>query len=462
VGFLLTAVVGANTIGAYVDLREFLTSQMDGALTSTARQIMEAFEDRGGGEDTTEDLAAIAGYTGRSRTTRFRVWVDGETSDYAGSETPGGEGYAALRALPGSAPPLPDRERYFDLPDLGEGYRAVWLRRPTASGLANVIVASTTVHLRHEIEEIVRLRLISGAMILLLSVAAAAVIVWRGLRPVARTAEALRGVTLRNLGPEAVERFPAPAELRPLVEAVRTMLARLEESVSRERRFTADASHELRTPIATAKSILQTIRLRPRQSEDYCRAIDDALAELDRLRRRTEQLLLLARLDEAGALTEAAPVELDRVVVDVAAHFAALAEAQGSRLLCADLLPVRVRGSRELLEQLLGNLVDNALRHGPEKGTVTLALSRAGNGRAAITVHDEGGAIPPEALAQLTDRFFRLDSSRSRSTGGSGLGLSIAREIALHHGGSLLVSSDPASGTVCRVELPLDREEPGP
>jgi signal transduction histidine kinase len=461
IGALLTAALAASSIGAWGGLREFLTSQMNSTLLSSARQVMEELEDPHPEEDPATRLALVAGYTGRSRANRFRVWFDGSDEDFAGSEGQGKTGDPALRDLPVKAQMDLDRERFFDIEEPEDDYRAVWLRRRLPQGVANVVIAASTHRMVHESAEFLSVILISGATILLFSVSLAAFIVWLGMRPVSRTARALHGVTIRNLDPEALEWISAPVELRPLVDSVRTMLARIEDSVARERCFVADASHELRTPIAVAKGVLQTIRLRPRETDDYCRAIDEALWELDRLRRRSEQLLLLARLPNNEETCVREPIDLDQLVVGVTNSFATLAEDQDARVVLAEILPTRVHGSRDLLEQLVGNLVDNALRHGPEKGTVTVSLTHTAGGRAVLTVHDEGGLIPPEAIPRLMDRFFRLDASRSRATGGAGLGLAIAREIAHNHGGDIQVSSDPASGTAFRVELPIEGEAPG-
>jgi signal transduction histidine kinase len=166
------------------------------------------------------------------------------------------------------------------------------------------------------------------------------------------------------------------------------------------------------------------------------------------------QLLILARMDETDGLAEAAEVPLDAVLARVAADLEGSASRRGVRIEVGPLPPTLVRGSEDQLVQLFGNLVENAIIHGPQAGTVRVALSHEADRACTVSVHDEGGAIPPEALPRLFDRFYRADGSRTRATGGAGLGLAIAREIARRHGGDIVITSSSATGTRAVVSLP--------
>ncbi len=161
-----------------------------------------------------------------------------------------------------------------------------------------------------------------------------------------------------------------------------------------------------------------------------------------------EELLAMARLDEAPEGPGAEEFDLSELAEELAG-----ALGQEGRV-TLDLQPARVRGDRPQVRRLLSNLVENALRHGPAGGTVTVSVGPAEEGTAQVRVHDEGGGIPPEALPHLFDRFYRTDQSRTRATGGVGLGLSIAREIARRHGGDIAVTSRPQEGTTFVVRLP--------
>ena len=316
-------------------------------------------------------------------------------------------------------------------------------------------VAPTSVHhVEHEMAEFLKVLLVEGACMVIGGTVLGTLIVLWGLRPIRRTADRLRGITHRNLGRERLEDVRAPSELGPFIASVSEMLARLNQVLERQRQFTADASHELRTPLALAKSTLQAARTRPRDPAAYRQAIDETLGDLDRMERLMCQLLVLARMDESDRAPEAADVPLDAVLARVAAEGGAAAVQAGSRVVLEAAPPLRVCGSEEQLVQLFGNLVENAVVHGPPGGPVRILLSDEGNGRCAVCIHDEGGAIPPEVLPHLFDRFYRSDASRTRTTGGAGLGLAIAREIARRHGGDIVITSSPATGTRVVVSLP--------
>jgi len=165
-----------------------------------------------------------------------------------------------------------------------------------------------------------------------------------------------------------------------------------------------------------------------------------------------DELLVLARLDEA---TDAAPgqeVQLDHLLAELAEAFGPRVTQAAGKFVCS-LSPAVVRGDSRQLGRLFSNLLDNALRHGPKGGTVELT-ARAKGDRVVVGVKDDGGSIPPEAIPRLFERFYRVDGSRSSSTGGTGLGLAIAREIALRHGGSIQIASQPGGGTQVTVTLP--------
>ena len=278
-----------------------------------------------------------------------------------------------------------------------------------------------------------------------------------GLKPIGAAARRLAGIDARSLGQADLRPQDSPAELRPFILSLNQMLARLDEAMRREKAFVADASHELRTPLAVAKSTIQASLASERTARESRRSLEETQEDLRRLEHLVDELLLLARLEGTAADQPMPDVRLDEVLADLSESFGPRATQAGGRLLCSP-APILVRGDRDQLHRLFSNLLDNALRYGPRGGTVECTVQAQGR-QAVVQVKDEGGGIPPEAIPRLFERFFRVDGSRSASTGGAGLGLAIAREIVLRHGGTIGVASDPSAGTRVTVTLPLARSE---
>jgi heavy metal sensor kinase len=248
------------------------------------------------------------------------------------------------------------------------------------------------------------------------------------------------------------ERLPVPEtgdELERLGETLNQMLARLEAALERERDFVADAGHELRTPLALLRTELE-LAMRHAVSPDELReAVRRSSEEVDRLVQLAEDLLLIARYDRGRLPLRLETLEASELLGTVVHRFEWRAEEAG-RALQADVgVGVEVRADRIRLEQALGNLVDNALRHG--RGAVRLwAESR--NGLVELHVRDEGAGFPPDFLGQAFERFARAD--QARTSGGAGLGLSIVRAIAEAHGGTAHASNDEWGGADVWVAMP--------
>jgi heavy metal sensor kinase len=248
---------------------------------------------------------------------------------------------------------------------------------------------------------------------------------------------------------------PARDELRRLSETLNAMLARIEESVLRMTQFTADASHELRAPLALIQMAAEHSLRRERPREDLVESLETVLREARRMSQLVDDLLLLARADAGLRKGEPAVTDLAQVVRDVADRTRPLAMAKSiAFLLDADASPAPVAGEAALLHRLVLILVDNAIKYTPERGSVRLALSTTYNA-ASVDVVDTGIGIDAEDVPRLFDRFWRADEARSRGTGGSGLGLSIAKWIVDASAGTLTVSSEPDRGSTFRVTLPL-------
>jgi signal transduction histidine kinase len=268
------------------------------------------------------------------------------------------------------------------------------------------------------------------------------------LRPV----ESMRREAAEISGAEAGRRLPVPEsrdEIRRLGETLNAMLARLESALERERSFVADASHELRTPLALLKAELELALRRPRSADELERAVRSAADETDRLVRLAEDLLVLARSDQGRLALRREPVRVGDLLAGVAGRYGGSVEADA-----ADGL--ELVGDRARLEQALGNLVDNALRHGG--GAATLTASAA-SGAVELHVLDEGSGFPPEFLPRAFERFSRPDEARSGH--GAGLGLALADAVAAAHGGSAGAANRGARGADVWLSIPVTRAGPG-
>jgi signal transduction histidine kinase len=231
--------------------------------------------------------------------------------------------------------------------------------------------------------------------------------------------------------------------------ALRPVVARLEAGLARERRFVGDASHELRTPLALLQAELELALRRPRAADELRRALASAAEEVDRLTRLAEDLLVLARADEGRLPLRRSSVPVGDLFETVARRFGPRAEAGGRALAVAARPGETIVADRLRLEQALGNLVDNALRHGA--GAVRLESERR-DGEVTLRVSDEGGGFPPAFLPHAFERFARADEARGR--GATGLGLAIVDAVARAHGGSAKAANRDGGGAVVSLTLP--------
>jgi signal transduction histidine kinase len=302
-----------------------------------------------------------------------------------------------------------------------------------------VVLARASLHPVSAALETLRSVLLPGVPALLLLVAGLTwLAVGRALAPVSAIRRELADITATDLH-RRVPVPPARDEVRLLAETTNTTLDRLEHAVGRHRRFVADAAHELRSPLAVLRTRLEIAPPQPLTAE--------ALADVDRIQRLTADLLLLARLD-AGEPPEHGEVDLGQVAAEEAAQARPRSDIRVELHIDAGIV---VRGSAEHLRRLVANLVDNAVRHAAADVTVRL---REHDGEAVLEIEDDGPGIPPDQQEAVFDRFARLDGARARDAGGSGLGLAIARDIAVHHGGSLAVAGGPP-GAVLRARFPI-------
>jgi heavy metal sensor kinase len=276
----------------------------------------------------------------------------------------------------------------------------------------------------------------------------------RALQPVDRITAATRSLSVSNLS----ERLPVPEtrdELQRLSETYNAMLARLESAVNEIKRFTGDASHELRNPVSFVRTTAE-LALRNRQMDAASRrAFEEIVAECGKASRLLKDMLTLARADAGNSRLAFEPVDLVEVVRAVCVKARSLAAEHGHVLTvqCDDSCPAMVWGDYSSLHRLLWILLDNAAKYTPTPGAITVTLAAAGE-QATVTVEDNGIGISPADLPHIFERFYRADPSRSQVEG-SGLGLSIALWIANVHQASLSAETSENAGAVFRVVFPL-------
>ncbi len=303
-----------------------------------------------------------------------------------------------------------------------------------------------------------------------------------GLRPIAVVTRTAKAIAMNahgtGLGRRVDYRGPRD-EVGALAETFDQMLAALERVANAQRRFVADASHELRAPLTTIKGSLDLLRrARDLDPDERAAAIEDAYAEAERMTGLVNDLLLLARVDAAGASGRHAAllddqmrgrrelVELDQVVMDIFRHGRAQLKARRKeaqiQLSVGALEPVATMADPRQIRQVMLILLDNAIKYTPGSGRIRLSVTAQG-GRAALAVADTGMGIDPEIRPHIFERFFRGDQARERDQHGSGLGLAIAQWIATAHGGEITVQSEPGKGSVFTLWLPASRRpgEPG-
>ena len=271
-------------------------------------------------------------------------------------------------------------------------------------------------------------------------------------RAALRTVESMRAEAAAISAAEPGRRLPLPTsrdEVSRLGETLNDMLERLESALERERSFVADASHELRTPLALLKAELELALRRPRSPAELEQALRSAAAETDRLAQLAEDLLILARSDQGRLPLRRAPVPARDILSGVAERFKRRAETAGRTIEvdAPDRLDVLADAVR--LEQALGNLVENALRHG--RGSVRLCAEKR-DGYVELHVLDEGAGLPSEFIPRAFERFTRADEARAG--GGAGLGLAIAEVIASAHGGSAHAAGRTGGGADVWLLIP--------
>ena len=276
----------------------------------------------------------------------------------------------------------------------------------------------------------------------------------RMVRPIQAISATASQISVTSLD-RRIETRDLDEELVQLALVLNGAFERLEQSFGKLTQFTADASHELRTPLAVIQSQIELALSQPRTTDDYRKTLQTCLWSSERMRSLVDGLLLLARKDAERAQVRPAALDLRHVAEEAVVQLQDRAVASGVELECStpdD--PVIVSGDSTFLVRIPANLIDNAIQHTPSGGRVVVEVRREGN-EAVLTVRDTGSGIDSEHLPFLFDRFYRVDTGRSRSHGGSGLGLAICRSLVESHQGTISCESVLGEGSTFTVRFPL-------
>ena len=347
------------------------------------------------------------------------------------------------------------RDRVENLVQVG-AYRFARRRITDADKEAvHVRIGMPTAFLEDDIDALTRLLLPVGFGLILLTPLAGYWLALRATRPVADILARAGRLKPTRLG-DRLAVYGSQDELDQLSLTINRLLDQVAGHVDRQQQFVADAAHELRGPLAAMQSALEVAISQDREATAYRDTLADVLEESRHLSKLANDLLLLAEVGDETRPPPRAPVDLALVVRQAVGMFAGVGEERGVELELRQDGDARVVGDASQLRQVIGNLLDNAIRFTPSGGRVTITLGRDGAaGQVIASVADTGSGIEPEHLERVFDRFYKVDPTRSAAKGRSGgLGLAISKSIVERHGGTLTVASTPGRGATFTIRLP--------
>lgn len=367
-------------------------------------------------------------------------------------------------ALPGD---LKANGEFSDFTLEGVPYRAILLRNVpvldneesiTVPMRVNVIFAASVQRMH---DELMDLGLSVGGIGLILLLIVSAVAAWgvrRGLEPLRELAAQAEEISVLHWEFQPPAEASLAKELAPLTRAMETVLDRLRQSFRQQRDFTSDAAHELKTSVAIVKSTLQSLLQRRRPESEYRDGLEGLLEDCGRLEDLLGSLLRLARIEqgpENGVTRELGETEITSTCEAAVSRIQSLAEARNIHIELVAPQEIHLQADPEDLEVIWVNLLENAVQYSAAGTKVVIQVVRDGNGAACVSVQDSGPGIPTEQLPHVFQRFYRGDPSRSRSTGGFGLGLAICKAMVTAYGGEIAAISRKGYGTEMRVQLPI-------
>jgi heavy metal sensor kinase len=445
---LLALALAAFGAFVYINTARALSTSIDDSLRLSASQAIAAVNIENGQINFSDSIPG-SGNTARELRDRgltIRVLdLQGQTIQSFGA-------YATLPVDPPSlAAALHQQATFSTVSDSSEQDPVRFYTAPIPENgeLVGVVqVGQSLASLQDTLDRLLATLFVGVPILVLFAAVAGYFLAARALAPIDQITRTARRISAEDLSAR-LNLPPTDDEVGRLAATFDGMLARLDDSFRRERQFTSDAAHELRTPLAAMQTILGVVRAQRRTSQDYEQALDDLSEEALRLRSLVEALLRLARGEsQSSALRET--LDLSSLLPDVADSLRPLAESRGLTLTCSVPKGLTVSADVDSLIRLFVNLIDNAVKY-TERGSISIS-GRANGAGVSVIVADTGIGIPAEQLSRVFDRFYRVDASRS--TPGAGLGLTIAREIATAHGGTVEVDSALGKGSTFTVNLP--------
>ena len=316
-----------------------------------------------------------------------------------------------------------------------------------------VAIAASLSNVRSIQRRLLGTLLLSIPIAILLALVGGAILANRAIEPLNRMTATAHRISADHLG-ERIELTRGDVELQRLAEAFNQMLQRLDQSFKQIRQFTADASHELRTPVAI---LMGETELAVNDLLDYeeCKAaLGSRREELQRMAQIVDDLLALSQFDYGEKALQVKPLDFSDLVIEVCEQQRNQAKSKGVTLELTETVPVKIEGDSSRLRQMVRNVLDNAIKYTPAGGRVAVELDQPNGKEFRLSISDTGIGIPAAALPYIFDRFYRVDQARTREEGGSGLGLSIVKQIIEVHGGRVSVKSDIGSGTIVTLTIP--------
>ncbi|MHB8692333.1 MAG: sensor histidine kinase [Solirubrobacteraceae bacterium] len=442
---LLAVVMGAVGAFVIVRLRADLTSATDRSLRPALAQITAGYQIEGLTEFRDKSLSVLAG----ERAAAQILSRSGAVVSYVGDPV-GRSPMIDRRALARVAAGQPLLASATTLGG-GSGYRLAASPVVRGGRRQAVVAAVSLAPVDRSVDRVLVLLLLALPAALLATAIGGWLLARRAMQPIDRMISAAK-----EIGPSDLrDRLVVPGsgdELARLATALNTMLDRIQDGVARQHQLVADTSHELRTPLAVMRTDIDVSLRTDELSPAARKVLESNREELDDMIAAVEDLLTLARSDEHGLQLAREAVDLQALARQAVRRLGQHAQRRNV-ILAAEGAPAIVDGDPERLSQALRNLIDNAIKFGPEGGRVTVTTWQT-SADAGVTVADEGPGIPDELRDRVFDRFYRIDVSRARATGGSGLGLAIVRELVIAHGGRVEVAARQPRGSAFTIALP--------
>ena len=293
---------------------------------------------------------------------------------------------------------------------------------------------------------------VAGLIILFLASLGGSFIINKALQPVKSAVKTAQKISADDLSLR-IDIKNRKDEIGMLVETFNAMIARLEKSVNKIRQFSGDVSHELRTPLTIIRGEIEVLLRKERTKEEYMKTLKSALEESHRMEKIIDDLLFLSRLEALDKSKLKQNVELGEVLKQILESRRPSALNKELELITEKIKPALVCGNKDLLERLITNVIDNAIRFTPSRGQIEIVLGKV-HDVVQLEISDTGIGIPEDSLPYIFDRFYVVEKSRSRETGGSGLGLSIVKWLADSHGAEISIQSQVNEGTTFTIKFP--------